>query len=40
VGVIKEAKVSVDHTVTGGIFVMPAKEEITIDADDAEVIHE
>lgn len=40
VGVIKEAKVSVDHTVTGGIFVMPAKEEITIDADDAEVIHD
>lgn len=40
VGVIKESKVSVDHTVTGGIFVMPAKEEITIDADDAEVIHE
>lgn len=40
VGVIKEAKVSVDHTVTGGIFVMPAKEEITIDADDAEIIHD
>jgi hypothetical protein len=40
VGVIKESKVSVDHTVTGGIFVMPAKEEITIDVDDAEVIHE
>ena len=40
VGVIKEAKVSVDHTVTGGIFVMTAKEEITIDADDAEVIHD
>ena len=40
VGVIKEAKVSVDHTVTGGIFVMPAKEEITIDAENAEIINE
>jgi len=40
VGVIKESKVSVDHTVTGGIFVMPAKEEITIDAENAEIINE
>ena len=40
VGVIKEAKLSVDHTVTGGIFVMPAKEQITIDAEDIEVIND
>jgi hypothetical protein len=40
VGVIKEAKVSVDHTVTGGIFVMPAKDNITIDMEDAEVIND
>ena len=40
VGVIRESKVTVDHSVTGGIFVMPAKEEIIIDAIDAEVISE
>jgi len=40
VGVIRESKVTVDHSVTGGIFVMPAKEEIIIDASDAEVISE
>ena len=40
VGVIRESKVTVDHSVTGGIFVMPAKEEIIIDASDAEVINE
>jgi len=40
VGVIKESRVSVDHTVTGGIFVMPAKDNITIDMEDAEVINE
>jgi len=40
VGVIRESKVSVDHSVTGGIFVMPAKEQITIDAQDAEVIND
>jgi len=40
VGVIKESRVSVDHTVTGGIFVMPAKDNITIDMEDAEVIND
>lgn len=40
VGVIRESKVTVDHSVTGGIFVMPAKEEIIINASDAEVINE
>jgi hypothetical protein len=40
VGIVKENKLQVDHNVTGGIFVMPAKEEITIDAEDAEVINE
>ena len=38
VGLVKENKLQIDHNVTGGIFVMPAKEEITIDAEDAEVI--
>ena len=40
VGVIRESKVTVDHSVTGGIFVMPAKEELIIEATDAEVINE
>ena len=40
VGVIKESRVSVDNTVTGGIFVMPAKDNITIDMEDAEVIND
>ena len=40
VGIVKENKLQVDHNVTGGIFVMPAKEELTIDAEDAEVINE
>ena len=40
VGVIKESRVSVDHTVTGGIFVMPAKDNITVDMEDAEVIND
>jgi len=40
VGVIKESRVSVDNTVTGGIFVMHAKDNITIDMEDAEVIND
>ena len=40
VGVIRESKVTVDHSVTGGIFVMPAKEELIIEATDAEVMNE
>ena len=40
VGVIKESRVSVDHKVTGGIFVMHAKDNITIDMEDAEVIND
>ena len=37
VGLVKENKLQIDHNVTGGIFVMPAKEEIII---EAEVISE
>ena len=37
VGLVKENRLQVDHNVTGGIFVMPAKEEIII---EAEVISE
>ena len=38
VGIVKENKLQIDHNVTGGIFVMPAKEEIIIDVESAEVI--
>jgi len=38
VGLIKENRLQIDHNVTGGIFVMPAKEEIIIDVESAEVI--
>ena len=38
VGLVKENKLQIDHNVTGGIFVMPAKEEIVIDVESAEVI--
>ena len=38
VGIVKENKLQIDHNVTGGIFVMPAKEEIIIDIESAEVI--
>ena len=40
VGLIKENRLQIDHNVTGGIFVMPAKEEIIIDVESAEVINE
>ena len=40
VGLVKENKLQIDHNVTGGIFVMPAKEEIIIDAENVEVINE
>jgi len=40
VGVVKEQKMSVDHNVTGGIFIMPSKDEMTIDAEDVEVVDE
>jgi hypothetical protein len=33
VGLVKENKLQIDHNVTGGIFVMPAKEEIIIEAE-------
>jgi len=31
VGVVKEQKMNVEHNVSGGIFVIPAKEELIID---------
>lgn len=40
VGVVKEQKMNVDHTVSGGIFIMPSKDEMTIDVDAAEVEYE
>ena len=40
VGIVKENKIQIDHNVTGGIFVMPAKEEIIIDIESVEVIDE
>jgi hypothetical protein len=40
VGIVKENKLQIDHNITGGIFVMPAKEEIIIDMKNAEVIDE
>ena len=40
VGLVKENRLQIDHNVTGGIFVMPAKEEIIIDVERAEVINE
>lgn len=40
VGIVKENKLQIDHNITGGIFVMPAKEEIIIDIENAEVIDE
>jgi len=38
VGVVKEQKMNVEHNVSGGIFIMPAKEEMTIDAETAEIV--
>ena len=38
VGLVKENRLQIDHNVTGGIFVMPAKEEIIIDVESAEVL--
>jgi len=40
VGVVKEQKMNVDHTVSGGIFIMPSKDEMTIDVEAAEVEYE
>jgi len=36
VGVVKEQKMNVEHNVSGGIFIIPAKEELTIEAEEAE----
>ncbi len=36
VGVSKSEKLDVNHKVSGGIFIMPEKETIVIDAQDAE----
>ena len=36
VGVVKEQKMNIEHNVSGGIFIMPAKEELVIDA--AEIL--
>lgn len=36
VGVVKEQKMNVEHNVSGGIFIMPAKEELTIDIEEGE----
>jgi hypothetical protein len=38
VGVVKEQKMNVEHNVSGGIFIIPAKEEMTIDAETAEIV--
>lgn len=38
VGVVKEQKMNVEHNVSGGIFIIPAKEELTIDAETAEIV--
>lgn len=41
VGVVKEQKMNVEHNVSGGIFVIPAKEELRVDdIVDAEEVHE
>jgi len=39
VGIVKEQKMNIDHNVSGGIFVIPAKEELTIE-QEVEVIDE
>lgn len=36
VGVVKEQKMNVEHNVSGGIFIMPSKDEMTIDAEEVE----
>ncbi len=36
VGVVKEQKMNVEHNVSGGIFIMPAKEELTVEAEEVE----
>lgn len=37
VGIVKEAKVSVDHNVSGGIFILPSKESLV---GEGEVIED
>ena len=36
VGVVKQEKVSVDHNVSGGIFILPEKNNITIEGEYVE----
>ena len=38
VGVSKTARLQVDHNVQGGIFVLPAKDEVIIESNDYEDI--
>jgi hypothetical protein len=38
VGVVKEQKMNIEHNVSGGIFIMPAKEELTVEAVEGEVV--
>ena len=38
VGVVKEQKMNVDHNVSGGIFIIPAIVELTLDAETAEIV--
>lgn len=33
VGVVKAEKLNVDHSVTGGLFILPQKEEVVIEGD-------
>jgi hypothetical protein len=34
VGVSKTEKMSVDHNVSGGLFILPTKETVIIDVED------
>jgi len=39
VGVVKEQKMNVEHNVSGGIFIMPAKEELIVEeAEEVEYV--
>jgi len=36
VGLGKQERMSIDHNVSGGIFILPEKKAIDIEADDAD----
>jgi hypothetical protein len=38
VGIVKEQKLNVEHNVSGGIFIMPAKDELDVEAIEAEEV--